>query len=178
MQKGRNLQYVAAGVQAMPGMRMNVRSNVRLPDSEVGSPYALEQQPFYAKEVAPARKRTVTVPLNSALIFLCALFVVFGVLALNKVAQKSELSKRITAMRDGIVQTEMDNIRLAMEVEEARDKARIGDLAVQQCGMMSSDSVTAVPVVAPNTRPFETQLTITTGDSPNPVQDHLKAGSR
>ena len=76
MQKGKNLQYVTAGVQAGPGMRMNVRSNVRLPDSEVGGAFVMERQPYYAEQVRPAERRPAAMPLNAALILLCALFLV------------------------------------------------------------------------------------------------------
>ena len=56
MQKGR-MQYAAAGVQAMPGIRLNVRSNVRLPDSEAGCEGTYAQQPFYAGRTAAAPTR-------------------------------------------------------------------------------------------------------------------------
>ena len=178
MQKGKNLQYVTAGVQAAPGMRMNVRSNVRLPDSEVGGRFAMEQQPFYAEQVRPMQRRPVTVPLNAALIFLCALFLVFGVMILNRTSQRAELTKRITAMENGIAQTQIDNARLYLEVMNARDSARISEAAEQTCGMTASKNVETIPVVAPNTRPYETKLTIQADTSPLSAQEAQKIGSR
>ncbi|MBR6185797.1 MAG: hypothetical protein IKQ41_05990 [Clostridia bacterium] len=178
MQKGNNLQYVAAGVQAMPGMRMNVRSNVRLPDSEAGGFCAMERQPYYAEQVRPAQRRPITVPMNVALIFLCALFLVFGVMILNRTSQRAELAKRITGMKNSIAQTERDNARLALEVLNARDSARISEAAEQTCGMTASKNVETIPVVAPNTRPYETKLTVQADTSPTSAQDAMKLGSR
>ena len=44
MQKGRHLQYVTAGVQNAPGMRMNVRSNVRFRDGVGADGTVLEKE--------------------------------------------------------------------------------------------------------------------------------------
>lgn len=177
MQKGKNVQYVAAGVQAMPGMRMNVRSNVRLPDSEAGGHTVMDQQPYYAGQVRPAARRPVTVPLNAALIVLCALFLVFGVMILSRASTRAELTKRITGMKNSIAQTEIDNARLRLEVMNARDSARISEAAEQSCGMTASKNVQTIPVIAPNTRPYETKLTVQADTSPI-AQDAQKLGSR
>ena len=178
MQKGRNMQYVAAGVQAAPGMRMNVRSNVRLPDSEAGRVWAQERQPYHAVQVRQTGPRTVSVPMNAALLFLCALFVVFGALALGKASQRAELSKKISAMESSIAQTERDNMLLAVQIAEARDSARISYAASQSLGMISSTGVEAVPILAPDTRPYENNAKAQTEASPNSAPGGMIAGSR
>ena len=67
MYTGKNGQYVAVGVQGTPAMRLNVRSNVRLPDSEAGvSWYDAAQKPFYAETVAERKRAPLTIPLNNA----------------------------------------------------------------------------------------------------------------
>lgn len=178
MQKARNVQYVAAGIQAMPGMAMNVRSHVRLPDSEAGCSWAQERQPYYASQVQRPSRRIVTVPINAALIFLCALFVLFGALAINKVSQKTEIAKRISAMESGIAQTQRDNKQLAVELSEARDSARISYAAAQSLGMISSAGVEAVQIEAPDTRPFENKTSAQRDLSPNSGLSGMIAGSR
>ena len=94
MQKGKNALYVTAGLQAAPGVRINVRSSVHLPDSEAGRSFDPDRQPFRAEQVRSAPRESVTVPLRGAALFLCALFVVFGCLTVSKAARRSELSKR------------------------------------------------------------------------------------
>ncbi len=157
MQKGR-VQYASAGVQGMPGIRLNVRSNVRLPDSEAGCADMPLQQPFYAGRTAAPPRRHLTVPARGATIFLCALAVLFGALILNRVSQKAALARDRSAMESAIAQTVMENADMALRVAEARDSARICYAAVQNLGMISANGVEAVPVVARDTRPAQTRL--------------------
>ena len=178
MQKGKNVQYVTAGVQAAPGMRLNVRSNVRLPDSEAGGHAAADRQPYYAGTVRAAPRRPVTVPLNAALIFLCALFLVFGTMILNRTAQRAKLNTDIAQTETSIAKTKTAVERLNLEVINARDYARISKAAEQTCGMTASTNVETIPVVAPNTRPYETKLTVQADSSPLSAQEAQKIGSR
>ena len=78
MQRSKNAPYVEAGMQDTPGMRFNVRSSVDLPDSEAGNVQDDERQPFRVEHVREIPRESLTVPLQGALVFLCALFVVFG----------------------------------------------------------------------------------------------------
>ncbi len=178
MQKSRSMQYAAAGVQAAPGITMNVRANVRLPDSEAGQFWAQERQPYYAARIQPAAKRSMTMPANAALIFLAALILLFGVLVIGKACRRAEISKNISAMESSIAQTERDNAQLALEVSQARDSARISYAASQNLGMIASAGVEAVQIVAPDTRPFENQTAAQTASSPNAVPGAYISGSR
>lgn len=155
MHKGKNGQYVTAGLQAAPDVRLNVRSNVRLPDSEAGSSWYEEgPKPFYAAQVAARRRGPATVPLNSALLALCALFVVFGILALSRTVHKAAITKNISAMNQSIQETERMNSDLALQVAQARDLARIGYDAVNRLQMIDAVKADRVAVHAPNTRPY------------------------
>ena len=178
MQKGKCVSYVAAGVQEAPGIRMRVRSNVRLPDSEAGQVYEADCQPFYAETVREQPKSSLTMPLNAALAVLCALFVVFGWMIVARQCRRSDLSKNITAMEQKIVLTERENQELAVQVADARDPARIGFAASQNLGMNASSAVTAQWVLAPDTRPFEEKTTAQTEFSPNSVPEGKLIGSR
>lgn len=178
MQKSRSVQYVAAGVQAMPGVTMNVRSNVRLPDSEAGPSWAQERQPYYAARVQPAAKRSMTMPVNIALVFLAALILLFGGLVIKKACERAELSKRISDMESGIAQTVKENTELAVQISEARDSARISYAASQNLGMIASSGVEAVLITAPDTRPFEQQTAAQTALSPNVPLGGIVSGSR
>ena len=179
MQKGRNMQYVMAGVQLAPGIRMNVRGNVRLPDSEAGHDDQRGRQPYYAAQVRSGRRSgSVTVPATAALIFLCGLILLFGFLILDKTVQKAELSKKISSMESGIRETEADNMKLARDLTSARDSARISYEASQKLGMISSSGVEAVPVMAPDTRPFDTAKTAQAENSLLSAGGGMISGSR
>lgn len=171
MYKGKNGQYVSAGVQGTPAMRLNVRGNVRLPDSEAGASwYDPAQKPFYAEAVAQRKRGPLTVSLNSALIVLCVLFVLFGTMTLSRVIRKSAITKDISAMEQSIQETERKNADLALEVAEARDMARIGYDAAHKLQMIAASKAETVAVHAPDTRPF--------GEEPAAVSGGMKTGSR
>ena len=179
MYKGKCGQFVTAGVQGTPTMRLNVRSNVRLPDSEVGgSWYADDQKPFYAETIQPKKREPMTIPLNAALIFLCVLFVVFGALALNRVFRKTALAKNIHAMSQSIEETKTKIESLTLQVKEARDSARIGFDASHKLQMIAASEAETIAVQAPGTRPFG-ETSVPEGEvSPGFVQSVQKTGSR
>ena len=181
MQWGKNTQYAMAGVQAAPGMRMNVRSNVRLPDSEVGCGGEAEQrEPYYAGEVRrdPAR-RTVTIPANIGLIFLCALVLVFGVMIVCRACERARIAKSISAMEQSISATRQNIAQKEKEVAEARDPGRVSYAATHDLNMIDASSVIPVLVEAPDTRP-EIRTTVTAGaeSSPYSARDGIITGSR
>jgi len=176
MQKGRSVQYVAAGVQSMPGIRMNVRSNVRLPDSEAGQAWS-QEQPYYAGQVQPRARQAAAVPARAAAIFLVGLLVVFGFLVVVKNAQRLRLTQDISRLNDSIAQTEKENEALEVQLQEARDPARISYAASQKLGMISANGVDAVPIEAPDTRPNQTAAA-QTEDSPHSVLGRTMTGSR
>ena len=177
MQKGRNVQYVTAGVQAVPGIRMNVRSNVRLPDSEAGQAWSQERQPYYAGQVQRPSRQAPAIPARAAALFLAGLLVFFGFLVVLKSSQRAELTKRISAMDESIQQTEKQNEELKKELSDARDYARISYAASQNLGMISSEGVQAVRIMAPDTRPYETAAA-QTENSPHSVLGRTMTGSR
>lgn len=178
MQKGKSVQYAMAGVQAMPGMRMNVRSHVRIPDAEAGYDYQEERRPYFAQGPQhPVSRRSLTIPANIGVIFLAAVFLFFGILVVGKAATRASLSRKISAMEQSIAQTLQDNTQLAVEVMEARDSSRICYTAAQNLGMVAATGVEAVPVEAPNTRPANYNGSLT-GNSPFPGGLGVITGSR
>ncbi|MBE5783012.1 MAG: hypothetical protein E7329_06820 [Clostridiales bacterium] len=178
MQKGKNVQYAMAGVQAMPGMRMNVHSNVRLPDGEVGYDHQEARQPYFSMGTQiPVSRRSVTVPANIGIIFLAAVFLFFGILVVGKAAQRASLTREISALETSIAQINRDNTQLAVQVMEARDSSRICYAAAQNLGMVAATGVEAVPVEAPATRPENYNGSLT-GNSPSSIGHGIITGSR
>lgn len=178
MQKGNNTQFVKAGLQAGPAMRIHVRSSVYLPDSEAGAAFDPEREPFQAGQVPPAPRESVTVPLRGALIFLCVLFCVFGGVIVSKAAYRSELSKKLDGLKSEIEVMRQKNQELAVQVEEAREASRICDLACHKLEMTAPSKSTTEYVTAPDTRPFEIKTAVQTETSPNAALDGMKTGSR
>ena len=163
MHQRKSVRYNVSGVQSAAGQRMNVRSNVTLPDAEAGMEWEEDREPFRADLAAKiAQKRSYDVPVHVAALILCAMFVVFGIAVIGKMVKKTEISKRITNMRQNIALTVQENQQLTLEVAAARDSAHISYMAVQNLGMVDSNSVEAVPVVAPETRPNLTAQTTQT----------------
>ena len=110
MRKQRDIRYNVSGVQTPGDGWLNVRSHVTLPDAEAGGGWIQDREPFHATEVRRVnRQRTDTVPLNGAALFLCLLFVAFGVVTLNRVIKKAEIAKNIAVMEDSIASTILDN---------------------------------------------------------------------
>ena len=174
MQQRRAVRYNVSGVQCVGGQRMNVRSNVTLPDAEAGMEWTDEREPFRCTEaVRIPKRRSFQMPVHLAALILCALFVLFGIAAVNKLARKAQITKDITAMRENIALTIQENARLTLEVAAARDSAHISYMAVQTLGMVDSNSVEAVPVIAPDTRPDLAAQTAQAG-----VWDGMISGSR
>ena len=152
MQKGRNMQYAMAGVPETPGVRMNVRSHVYVPDAEAGTD--AERTPYYAPSVRQVNVyRAPTVTRRIGYLLICAVFVTFGFMIGSRLARRVALSSQIGDMSRAIVQTQQDNRQLTTQVLAARDSARISYAAVQNLGMVSANAVEEVQVTAPDTRP-------------------------
>lgn len=174
MHQRNSVRYKVSGVQSAAGQRMNVRSNVTLPNAEAGMEWEEDREPFRASDARKiAQKRSYDVPVHIAALILCALFVAFGIAVISKVTRKSEISKAITDMRSNIALTVQENQQLSLEVAAARDSAHISYMAVQSLHMVDSNSVEAVPVVAPETRPNLAAQTPQTG-----FWDGMISGSR
>ena len=138
MPQGRgNAQYAVAGTQNMPGVRMNVRSHVYVPDGD-----AAERASFYAGTEPPVRRfRSPSVRRTSAVVVLSLLAAFMVMHVAVKLYTRSEISKDISRMYDEIAATQLKSAELEQKVIAARDSVRICYLAVQQYGMVSEDGV-------------------------------------
>lgn len=171
MYKGKKGKYVSVGVQKTSSMPFEVRATVHLPDSEAGASwYDPGQKPFYAEAPVVKKREPKTMPLNTALVLLCALFVAFGAMTLSRTVRKAALTKDISAMEQSIRKIKDSNDDLAEQVAEARDMARIGYTAVTKLNMVAASKADTIVVHAPDTRPY--------GDSGDTASAGMKTGSR
>lgn len=176
MQKAKGMQYAMAGVQMAPNMRMNVRSHVYVPDAEAGCEQEGYRKPYYAAQQAERPHGPLTVSYRVAIPFLVGLFLLFFGLTAGKLAQRVTLADEIDTMETHISALIVENLVLRNEVELNRDQARISYLA-QSFGMVSSNGVDTVPVIAPETRPQQIENSLT-GNSPLPGGHGMISGSR
>lgn len=162
MPQGRgNAQYAVAGTQSMPGVRMNVRSNVYVPDGD-----AVERASFYAGKEPPARRfKSPTVTRRSGCVFLALLTLAMLLSVAVKLRERSEISKDITRMYQEIAATAVKTQELEKQVIAARDSVRICYLAVQKYGMVSEEGVETFYLFA-NREPYGGSSYASAGYSP------------
>ena len=158
MQRERQGQYVLAGVQAMQGMPINVCSHVRLPDGEAGS--ETYREPYRAYRTRHKTRRDIYVPRSAALLFLTVLFVIFGTMILLRMCEKTRLCKDISDSEARTAAITLECSDLNVRVLEARDSARISYAAVQQLGMVDAKGMNIIQVIAPNTRPYQSNTSV------------------
>lgn len=172
----RNMRYAQAGVHPRTEGMMNVRSSVRLPDADAGRERDPERQAYVHHGPVPSYKRVLRVPLTWALVFLAALSLIYIVKIGGRLNRRASETKQIASMEAAIIATAWDNQRLELEIAECRDSSRICYRAVQELGMVSSAAVEAVPVVAPDTRPYQQSAVSAAVGSPSAAG--LISGSR
>lgn len=170
--------YAVAGVQLSPGVRMNVRSHVYIPDSEAGNPD--DRQRYYAGgEPEPISRRPVTIRKSFALLLLLAAVLATAGLVMSRMVRmqnlRSVLSRNVTA----IEQTESALDALQKDLADARSTVRIAYIAEQQFHMISANAVESVPVTAPDTRTARNIYgSGFQGSSPLPSSLGMMSGSR
>lgn len=157
--------YAIAGVQFQPGMRMNVRSHVRMPDAEAGTP---DQRQQYFAEGAPVsisrQPLMIRRSLAVAVLVIAALVVmaILGVKMYTLYGLRNELSGNQQIFRE----TEAALAEMDLKVAEARSPVRISYAAEQEYHMISSSAVEPVPLTAPYTR-YEQQNAYNSGSREN-----------
>lgn len=170
------MRYAQAGVHPSADGMMRVRDSVRLPDADAGKDRDLERTVYIHEGPVPVRKRVLTIPRSAAAFFLGALILFFVIQIGTRLSQRAAESKSIASMEQQIARISAENQSLTLEIAECRDSSRICYKAVQELGMMSSAAVEAVPVVAPDTRPYELKTVTTAQNSPSAAG--LITGSR
>lgn len=175
MQRVKNMAYATAGVQMMPGIEMNVRSHVFIPDAEAGSE---QVRSSYRAESTVERKKEWTLPRNVARMFLALVFVVLSIVVLTKCVQRNNLAASYRTTQASIESTEAENVMMTEKLAEARDINRIRYLASNQYKMVSAASVESIPVTAPVTRPANGNTYGQAAASPFGSGHGMIAGSR
>lgn len=175
MQRVKNMAYATAGVQMVPGIEMNVRSHVFIPDAEAGCDQA---RSYYRAESTVERKKEWTLPRNVARMFIVALIVVLGAVVLFKCVQRNALANTYAQTRTSIDSVEQSILEQKEELAQARDINRIRYLASNEYQMVSAISVESIPVTAPDTRPANSNTLGQAASSPLAGGHGIITGSR
>lgn len=176
MQKGKSMQYAMAGVQMAPGVHMNVRSNVQIPDAEAGAQYDVGRHPYQAGQGSFQKKEPATLPYRVAIPFLMILFLLFSGLIAGKLIHRVQLNDEYKKTETHLAELNEKNAELQMEVNTNRSRAAISYKA-QSYGLIPVDGVNAVMIVAPDTRPNQ-ETNVLTGSSPLSDGHGFISGSR
>ncbi len=175
MQRGKNVMYATAGVQMGPGIQMNVRSHVFIPDAEAGSEQ--ERSHYQAGNDLP-RKKEMRLPMNAAFALILGLAVVLALFVGVKAHQYARLTGKYRETIACIDSVNSQNKENAKALAEARDMNRIRYLAATEYGMVSVKSVESIPVVAPATRTEASYTNGLTANSPFAEGHGIISGSR
>lgn len=175
MQRGKNMMYATAGVQMAPGIQMNVRSHVFVPDAEAGSE---NQYSYYQAGAVVERKQDVYISRNRAAVIILILFAVLALLVGAKGLQYARLNQRLRMTEIKIQEVKEANLLNAAPLAEARDMNRIRYKATKEYGMVSIHSVESIPVIAPETRGNPSYTNGLTADSPFADGYGMITGSR
>ena len=177
MQKGNGFQYTVAGLQTAHGVSMNVRSDVRVPDGEAGGYCNDSRRPYRAQGNCASRRRDpLSLPYRVAIPFLMILFLIFAGMIAGRLVEKAELTTDYLKMRQHITELDASNGKMQKEVDANSSYAAISYKA-QGYGLISVLGVESVKVMAPDTRPAQTQNSLT-GSSPLPEGHGIISGSR
>jgi len=152
-----NSKYTLVGLKNNEVIyKFNVRSNVYLPNDisldENGDYVTHEVTDNNAvKAVTAVRKRSLTITMRLAVIILVGMSLVFGYMLTQRVIKKRNLETQIITCEQKIAKVTYDNKQMRAEIQEVRDPARIGYLALRM-GLRPADSVEPVKVTAEPTR--------------------------
>lgn len=175
MQRAKNMMYATAGIQQAPGIAMNVRSHVVIPDAEAGN---WEQRSHYRAEETVERSRELTLSRNVARVFLVTLFAVMCLFVLCKQIQRNNLAENLTYTKNRIVGQHMELEKLDEQLTKARDDNRIRYAASNDYHMVTAESVVSIPVTAPATRYANSLTNGQTASSPLADGHGIITGSR
>lgn len=175
MQRAKNMMYATAGIQQAPGIAMNVRSHVVIPDAEAGN---REQRSHYRAEETVERSRELTLSRNVAHAFWAILAAVMCLFVLCKHIQRNNLAADLKTARDKTIVQHEELAKLDEKLTKARDDNRIRYSASNDYHMVTAESVVSIPVTAPVTRYANNLTNGQTASSPLADGHGMIAGSR
>ncbi len=151
MSQARCMQYSAAGIQQAPHVRLNVRSNVYVPNADI---HDGEMPEIYQAPAQPRQrsKGPLTVPARSLWFVALALIIFFGYPIGKGLIQCGSMSREISTLQTETKKLASDNAYLSEQVQAARDSVRICYRAVHEFKMIAQESQEPIYLIAEPTR--------------------------
>lgn len=152
------MAYSVAGRQAQQQERLFVKSNVHVPNAEIGENYD-GRMSYAAPDQVYRRKRSYDVSVHTAVMLIGVTLFIMMMMVISTLVQKQAVVNECNDIINDMyaVQAEIDAVMPS--VMKARDSATICYKAAQELGMVASQGVEAIEIYAPNTRPaVETSL--------------------
>ena len=133
------MAYSVAGRQAQPQERLKVKSNVHVPNAEIGESFD--------------GRISYDVSAHTAVLLIGMTLFVMMMLVISTLVKKQAIVNTCNDIVNNMyaVQAEIDAVMPS--VMEARNSATICYKAAQQLGMVASQGVEAIEIIAPDTRP-------------------------
>ncbi len=152
------MAYSVAGRQAQQQDKLFVKSNVHVPNAEIGENYD-GRKSYSAPDQVYCRKRSYDVSMHTAVLMIGVTLFITMMMVISTLVQKQAVVNECNDIINNMygVQAEIDQVM--PDVMKARDSASICYKAAQELGMVASQGVEAIEIYAPNTRPAtETSL--------------------
>lgn len=146
------MAYSVAGRQAQPQERLKVKSSVHVPNAEIGESFD-GRMSYSAPDNVYCRKRSFDVSAHTAVLLIGVTLFVMMMLVISTLVKKQAIVSTCNDIVNNMyaVQAEIDQVMPS--VMEARNSATICYKAAQQLGMVASQGVEAIEIIAPDTRP-------------------------
>jgi len=155
------MAYSVAGCQAQPQERLNVKSNVHVPNAEIGENYD-GRMSYAAPDHVYRRKRSYDVSFNTAIVMVSVTLFIMMMLVITAHVRKQECVNTCNDLIAGIYAVKDEIAEKQDDVAKARNSSTICYRAAQELGMVASQGVEAIEIYAPNTRP-QTENSLSVG---------------
>ena len=149
------MPYVSAGRQDNPYQRLNVRSNVYVPDAEARADY--DGRPAFTAPAA-VRREPFRISIKPFVLVTGLALCVMCMLYLSALSRSAALVKSGQALLDEIQMLESEADVLRQQIAQAQEPNALRYTAAQ-LGMINSEGVTPEKIYAPDTRPAQADNT-------------------
>jgi len=145
-----SMPYVAAGRQSLPFERMNVRSNVYVPDADAR--VDCDGRPAY---MAPAdtRRQPYRMSVKTVIILVAAAVFILSMFYISALAKRASVYKAGQSIYNEIQSLNGEIVVLREKIAKAQEPNTLRYQASQRLGMINSEGVEPIEIFAPDTRP-------------------------
>ena len=145
-----NMPYVSAGRQDSPFERMNVRSNVYVPDADARAD--CDGRPAY-QAPADARRQPFGISVKVFVILVAAALFILAMFYISAVARRAAIVKEGQRVYSEIQSLDREILQLKEEIAKAQEPNNLCYQASYRLGMINGKGVEPIEIDAPDMRP-------------------------